>query len=1128
MIRNSFKLIAILLLLSAWSHSQSKAFSAEDASSPQPRPSAVRSVKNDLSPALRDIKPVPPPPGIAIRDIPKHPLPVQRGSNIPLDQGPSEGPAIQSAVITLNMPSPIESFEGISNADNQAVVGLSVLPPDTNGDVGPDHYVQMLNIVFAVWDKSGTLLLGPLANNTLWSGFGGLCETTNRGDSIVLYDPLADRWLMSQFAFDVNMSGDPTGPYHQCIAISQSADPTGSWYRYDFLTHNTKMNDYPKFGVWPDGYYMSVNQFDEDTGFSFAGAGVAVFERDQMLLGNPAQMVYFDTADTSLGGMLPSDLDGSTPPPAGTPNYFLQVDDNNIGYPQDRLEIWEFHVDWDTLANSTFTGPTFLPTASFDSTLCGFSQDCIPQPGVPLSQRLDAISDRLMFRLAYRNFGTHESLVTNHTVDASGSDHAGIRWYELRNTGSGWSIQNQGTYAPDADHRWMGSIAMDQDGNIALGYSISSSTTFPSIRYTGRLTDDTPDTLPQGEAELIAGGGSQTDSSSRWGDYSMMSVDPTDDCTFWYTQEYYAVTSSRGWQTRIGSFKFPTCGAEADLAVTKSDAPDPVFVGEDLIYTVIITNNGPDDATGVTLTDTLPGDVAFVSANATQGTCNTAGSVVTCNLEALGTGADATVTITVTPTSDGIITNTASVSGNESDPDDSNNSDLAITTVNALADLSIQKSDSPGLVVAGNNLTYTVTVTNNGPSTATGVTMTDTLPAGVTFVSASASQGSCNEASGVVTCDLGDIGNGNSVVTQIVVVPQAAGTITNTAVVSATETDPDAANNSDSEDTSVTAISVSPASHFFGNVPVGTHSASRTFTVSNTGTSNLTIGTISLTGSHPSEFAILTDNCTGVVLAASDSCTVDAEFFPTSAGTKTANLTIPSDDPVMPVLNVPLSGTQIYILNVNKAGTGSGTVTSNPGGINCGSDCSETYNSGTGVSLTATPDTNSTFAGWSGDADCTDGSVTMNNSKSCTATFSLQTFTLTVTKIGPGSGTVASSPSGINCGSDCSAIYNSSTEVTLTPIPAGSSTFAGWSGNVDCNDGSVTMNADKTCTATFVSSGDLDGSGRVDGLDLGRLGLAFGSTPDDNNWDSDADLNGDGMVDGKDLTLLGENFGKTF
>jgi thermitase len=215
-----------------------------------------------------------------------------------------------------------------------------------------------------------------------------------------------------------------------------------------------------------------------------------------------------------------------------------------------------------------------------------------------------------------------------------------------------------------------------------------------------------------------------------------------------------------------------------------------------------------------------------------------------------------------------------------------------------------------------------------------------------------------------------------------------------------------------------------------------------------------------------------------------------------------------------------------YTLTIAKTGNGSGTVTSNPSGISCGPDCSEIYNNGTVVSLVTNPDSGSVFSGWSGDADCTDGFVTMDNSKSCTATFSLQTFTLTVTKIGPGSGTVASSPSGINCGSDCSAIYNSDTEVTLTPIPAGGSTFAGWSGNADCNDGSVTMNADKTCTATFVSSGDLDGSGRVDGFDLGRLGLAFGSHPGDSNWNPDADLNGDGIVDGSDLTILAENFGK--
>jgi len=626
------------------------------------------SVRHDTSPPLRSITPLAPLAPTTIREIPLFPRPRIERPATPTDAPEVVDPVVQDSAGVLAMPSPSVNFEGIGNVDG-------VLPPDTNGDVGPNHYVQIVNLSFAIFSKSGTVLYGPANTNTLWSGFGGPCETTNDGDPIVLYDHLADRWLLSQFAVP--------GPFYQCIAISQTGDPTGAWHRYAFLYSNTKMNDYPKFGVWPDGYYMTANQFD---GGGWAGAGVMAFERAQMLAGLSAQKVYFDLfgVNPNFGGMLPADLDGPSPP-AGSPGYFMEVDDTIFGFPTDSLRIWQFHVDWTTPALSTFglsSNPNaVLNTASFDSNLCGFSRNCIPQPGT--LRKLDALSDRLMYRLQYRNFGDHESLVVNHTVDV-GSDHAGIRWYEVRDPGGAPFIRQQGTYAPDASHRWMGSVAMDGNGNMALGFSVSNSTTvFPSIRYVGRLAGDPLGTMPQGEATLIAGGGSQTHLASRWGDYSMMAVDPTDDCTFWYTQEYYSTTSSAGWRTRIGAFKFPTCtgggGTGTDLSVTKTDSPDPVAVGGTLTYTVTVTNNGPDPATGVVLTDTLPPSVTFVSATSP---CTQALGTVTCNLGSMASGAATTITIVVTPTALGTLTNTAGVTGNETDPNPANNTAAALTTVN--------------------------------------------------------------------------------------------------------------------------------------------------------------------------------------------------------------------------------------------------------------------------------------------------------------------------------------------------------------------------------------------------------------------------------------------------------------
>ncbi|HSB02372.1 MAG TPA: hypothetical protein VLE49_17100 [Anaerolineales bacterium] len=525
-----------------------------------PGPVVITALQNDTSDALAAIPVIPPRQSRPDPDLNElRPLPKRGGAAINPSGNKFTDPVLQRTEpgLALNIPTPLQNFDGVNNVNG-------VLPPDTNGDVGPNHYVQWVNLSFAIYSKSGALLYGPAAGNTLWSGFGGPCQTSNDGDPIVQYDHLADRWMMSQFA----LPNYPSGPFYQCIAVSQTGDPTGAWYRYAFQISATKLNDYPKFGVWPDGYYMSVNQF---VGNTWGGAGVVAFERSKMLLGQPAQAIYFDlfAVDPNLGGMLPSDLDGPAPA-AGTPNYFLQVDDNGFGYPQDQIEVWQFSANWSNPGASTFTQATVLPTAAFDSDMCAGSRNCIPQQGT--SVKLDAISDRLMYRLQYRNFGSYQALVLNNTVDTNSANHAGIRWYELRNTGGGWNIRQQGTFSPDTAHRWMGSIAMDGSGNIALGYSISSSTMFPAIRYTGRLAGDALGQMTQGEGTIINGTGAQTHSASRWGDYSSLSVDPVDDCTFWYTNEYVQTTGSSPWRTRIGSFQLPGCGGSVPT-------PTPTAIG---------------------------------------------------------------------------------------------------------------------------------------------------------------------------------------------------------------------------------------------------------------------------------------------------------------------------------------------------------------------------------------------------------------------------------------------------------------------------------------------------------------------------------------------------------------------
>ncbi|MFN2505054.1 MAG: Ig-like domain-containing protein, partial [Acidimicrobiales bacterium] len=482
---------------------------------------------------------------------------------------------------------PLQSFEGVSNQDNEAVHGFPFLPPDPTGEAGPNHYVQAVNRSIGVFSKTGVMAPGfPKRLRDVWAGFGGVCETQTRGDPILLYDQLADRWTVSQFAEENGFRG----PFFQCIAVSATGDPTGSYHRYAFFYDDTEINEYPKLAVWPDAYYMSVDEFTGSLANS-TGTGLVAFERDKMLAGLPAAQVQFEIPP-HLFSLLPSDVDGSTLPPPGSPNYFVSLEQGPADGPAS-LEVWKFHVDFANPGASTLTGPVALPIPQFQQ-VCGYLESCIPQPNT--LARLHSFSHTVMFRAAYRNFGTHESIVFNHTVDVNGADHAGVRFYEVRGLGAAVPVvAQQGTYAPDGDNRWMGSVAMDRVGNLAVGYSVASAQTFPSVRYTGRLASDPPDALTRSEQSLVEGSGSQTAEPGRWGDYSHMSVDPVDDCTFWYTHEYYARTSQLGWRTRIGSFVFPGCRGPRTTATTVTASPNPSDFGDPATFVATVGPSAPGD-----------------------------------------------------------------------------------------------------------------------------------------------------------------------------------------------------------------------------------------------------------------------------------------------------------------------------------------------------------------------------------------------------------------------------------------------------------------------------------------------------------------------------------------------------
>jgi len=583
---------------------------------PQDAPSAARQRSLGQDPSLnagqfaqvaRQIEgplvsaPVVPSLSMAARDLPEaefEPLlereinprqnPLRDFENALLNPPGSTDPLLAAASLNNNtLADLLFTFEGTSNF-------CSCTPPDTVGDVGPNHYVQMVNAsVFNVYDKSGNVLLANRDLRELWAS--GNCAASRNGDPIVAYDGLADRWLLAQFS-----TGNGV-----CVAVSQTSDPTGAYYGYEFTTPS--FPDYFKISVWPDAYYMTAN---ESTYSALA------LDRSKMLAGQAASSVRFAGEDNLL---LPADVDGPTAPPAGAPGLFYTFKDNSFHGGSDRLELFAFDVDWATPGNSTFTLLRSINISSFTYTVCGFfNLSCIPQAGT--TQRVDPVSEWPMWRLAYRNFGTRQVLLGNFTVDV-GSDRAGIRWFELRNTSGTWNLFQEGTYSfADTIHRWMGSIAMDQDGNIALGYSRSSSSLNPSIYFTTRLASDPWGTFGP-EQVMFTGSGSQT-GSNRWGDYSALSIDPADDCTFWYTQEYYSANSASNWKTRVGVFSIPSCGS------APTDTPTPTA-----------TSTATETATATTTATPTATPTASVTPSATATPTATATLTVT-----------ATPTTSATPT----------------------------------------------------------------------------------------------------------------------------------------------------------------------------------------------------------------------------------------------------------------------------------------------------------------------------------------------------------------------------------------------------------------------------------------------------------------------------------------------
>ncbi|HEY2446399.1 MAG TPA: hypothetical protein VGI20_11750 [Rhizomicrobium sp.] len=452
-----------------------------------------------------------------------------------LPQGPpGVDPVVQETYLPTVHTTKVLGFNAVREDEQNAQV------PDTNGAVGGTQFVEITNFDYAVYNKAtGKAVLKPTNTDTIFAGFGGRCENTPPGDPVVVWDKLANRWLVSYFNY--------SGAYALCIAVSTGSDATGTYNRYEY-DYNT-LPDYPKYAVWPDAYYSSSN-------LGGGNAEPCAYDRTAMLAGSKAAAICF--TPNNVSSLLPSDLDGSTPPPSGAPNHYLQ-----LGNSTNLLQEFDFHVNFVNPNKSTFTGPNNISVPTFAEACGGFS-DCIPQP-LP-AELVEGLGDRLMFRLAYRNFGDHEAMVVAHNVapGANSTALSAMRWYELRATpvGNPFALYQAGTFKNKAVSLWMGSTAMDKQGNIALGMSASGPAKDPSVWYAGRLVSDPVGKM---EAPVIAVKGSavETGDSQRWGDYSSMSIDPVDDCTFWYSQMYYndahGGNASVDWDTRIVAFKFDTC-----------------------------------------------------------------------------------------------------------------------------------------------------------------------------------------------------------------------------------------------------------------------------------------------------------------------------------------------------------------------------------------------------------------------------------------------------------------------------------------------------------------------------------------------------------------------------------------
>jgi hypothetical protein len=491
-------------------------------------------------------------------------------------------------------------------------------PSDNSLAVGPNHVVQIVNSRLAVFDKQGKVLYGAAPTNSIFKGFGGVCEARNNGDAVVRYDQLAGRWLYVMPIFS-KIQDRPDEPYSMCYALSTGPDPMGPYYRYEF--RRKLFPDYPRPAVWPDGYYVPSSTGDE-----VIQKHACVVDRAKMLTGGKAteQCVIVD----NVNFLNNADIDGQALPPAGAPNIVMAAGGTQLKHvlEDDGIYAWKFHVDWANQKNTKLSDAVKIPVAPYHYLCGGQLTNCVPQPGT--DRKLDAQGDKLMQRLVYRNIGGRESIVAVHSIDTA-AGAGGVRWYEFRLNGNrDPELFQQGTYAPDGLYRWMASAGMDRQGNLGMGYSFGGTPHFTGQRFSARMSDDAPGLLGVHETVLVEGEAAQTN-ASRWEDYTTLAMDPSDDCTFWYVGDYVKKGAAT-YSTRIGAFRLPGClrGTVAGAAYMdlnhdgKRQDGEPGIAGRQITYTGAESgkvSTGADGAYRISLpADPLYGDPVYTVASKTM------------------------------------------------------------------------------------------------------------------------------------------------------------------------------------------------------------------------------------------------------------------------------------------------------------------------------------------------------------------------------------------------------------------------------------------------------------------------------------------------------------------------------